>query len=1067
MSDTLVPTLTTDLLDYAPNSTATIAASGFVYSGLITFEAQIFAADGTLVDDVVWTVSDDALSDPTFSGSLTTTLPILANYANTTIQLTATETTAGADGVAGTQDDVTTVASTVFTDSVGEQDLRTAGTTFTDGAGAVYTAGVSIGSGTGIFGSFLVIDSNTGQEEGFNTDFRGPQAPLDDNNSLKHTHSLQLSSLAVVNGGFYEFVLDVNQPHTAASVDLSLDALKIYQANTGNLSTLSGLTPIYDLGANWIELSADLSKGSGHGADLSVLIPTSLFNPANGNFIYLYSHFGANDPTNGGFEEWRALTTGNGGGGTPSGAAVIDKQVTGDHAAAVDPSTATWFDIFDDLTAKPVILAKAVQGSGGTTSLVDLQNHVYFQTIVTNEALNSPAGSLLVNSLTDHQDTTASANPLDPFTFGALLNTTTTIADGGSATSNTKSSLVLAGSQQDTATLDGTETASGSTIGVTAQDSANYYGAVAAITLDKQISGNGSTWLDIGAFSGGGAATAKPVVLVGKSIYFQTIVTNATDGHLGVTGLTVSDHDDTNNAALANFTIAGALAADGGSATSTGSYSVTVLAGTQQDTAHAHGTVTDSFANSADVDAYDSANYYGATPAINVEKLVSVDGGVNWYFTADDADDTIANISSLTGIAAANLHIGTPTTLAGASVQFEVVVSNITDGGLGMTLVSVSDHEDTTIVNLGNFTLGTTTLAAAGSSGDHEVSSVLTLTALSGTQVDTATAGGTVTDSFGNTATPSDTDVASYNGLALATPGLTAGFWAQHTYAWDAYAGDNNSSLVTSHVLSSADVLSALPTGGVVPYGTSVVTNPLHVPSNVGVLLGDADASGTGNGGEVTLSLPWLSADLVVAGSTSTSSDARLILMQQAVAAQLNIDNHDADPGFLSANGGYDLLGTAVKWLTGKLAFSDGNAVSAAYNVDNGPINGVLDSGAGKTFELNTSNTTLDKGGSLDFVGTSTSDWGVVKVGTKFDGNFVVDSNLSALLGGKYVEATGQDLKNALQAFNQDQLVTSADGSLIGWNVGGVISDVQTNNQDGMWKVLTDHSIGHLVTTLV
>src|SRR6266851_7182614 len=127
MSDTLVPMLTTDLLDYSPGSTATIAASGFVYSGLVTFEALVFASDGTLIDDVVWTVSDDALSDPTFSGTLTTSLAILPTYANTTIQLTATETTAGADGIVGTQDDVVQTAATTFTDSLPptEVDLTT------------------------------------------------------------------------------------------------------------------------------------------------------------------------------------------------------------------------------------------------------------------------------------------------------------------------------------------------------------------------------------------------------------------------------------------------------------------------------------------------------------------------------------------------------------------------------------------------------------------------------------------------------------------------------------------------------------------------------------------------------------------------------------------------------------------------------------------------------------------------------------------------------------------------------------------------------------------------------
>jgi hypothetical protein len=220
--------------------------------------------------------------------------------------------------------------------------------------------------------------------------------------------------------------------------------------------------------------------------------------------------------------------------------------------------------------------------------------------------------------------------------------------------------------------------------------------------------------------------------------------------------------------------------------------------------------------------------------------------------------------------------------------------------------------------------------------------------------------------------------------------------------------------------------------------------------------------------GEATLSVPLTAAQLMVGGSTSQTSDARLILMQQAIAAQLNIDNGDRDPGELSASSGNDLLGTAVKWLTGQLTFSDGNSVPAKYNVDNGPTDNILESGADKSYEFNTSNSTFDYKGSSDVIGTSTSDWGVVKNGSKYDGNFIVDANKSGLLGGNYVEATGQDLKNALEAFNMNQLVTAVSGgmSVVEWNAGGTISDVQANNQDGMWKVLTDHGVGHLAATL-
>jgi len=211
-------------------------------------------------------------------------------------------------------------------------------------------------------------------------------------------------------------------------------------------------------------------------------------------------------------------------------------------------------------------------------------------------------------------------------------------------------------------------------------------------------------------------------------------------------------------------------------------------------------------------------------------------------------------------------------------------------------------------------------------------------------------------------------------------------------------------------------------------------------------------------------------ARLMVSGSTSTTSDARLILMQQAIASQLNIDNGDKDPGGLSAGTGGDLVGTAVKWLTGQLSFSSGNSVNPLYNVDNGDgtaawVNDrILESGGGTGFELNTSNTTFDAyfgtpiKKQLDYISTSSTDWNPVKAGdTTKDGYFVIDTD-NALFAHKQVYATGQDLKNALEAFNSAKLLTTADGAMVYW--AGDAAHAQTNDQDGLWKILVDHGIG-------
>jgi hypothetical protein len=210
-----------------------------------------------------------------------------------------------------------------------------------------------------------------------------------------------------------------------------------------------------------------------------------------------------------------------------------------------------------------------------------------------------------------------------------------------------------------------------------------------------------------------------------------------------------------------------------------------------------------------------------------------------------------------------------------------------------------------------------------------------------------------------------------------------------------------------------------------------------------GVVLGDANANGVDDGGEVTLSMSLDIAQKLVAAKLSDKSDARLNLLQQAVAAELNIYNHDDDPGKLSASGGNDLLGTAVKWLTGQLARADGNAVPAAWNIDtNG--NGILEAAseilAGTTVKFPT------------LIKTSNYDW---------TGDFHIDSS-NAHFGGAAVYASGEELKNALEAFNPGLLMTSADGAWVGWNNGGVITGAQHNDQDGLWKVLIDHGIGHV-----
>ncbi|WP_080925353.1 DUF5801 repeats-in-toxin domain-containing protein [Pseudomonas fluorescens] len=129
---TYIPTVTTNLKDYAPGSTAIITASGFAAGSTVTLEVDHAIGAGA---DGVWGTSDDVLDtntgaghepwsvtdggagdlDGQVNGSVTTSWYVNPDdSAGATFLLTAAA--AGADGVVGTADDA--VATMSFTDSV-------------------------------------------------------------------------------------------------------------------------------------------------------------------------------------------------------------------------------------------------------------------------------------------------------------------------------------------------------------------------------------------------------------------------------------------------------------------------------------------------------------------------------------------------------------------------------------------------------------------------------------------------------------------------------------------------------------------------------------------------------------------------------------------------------------------------------------------------------------------------------------------------------------------------------------------------------------------------------------
>jgi hypothetical protein len=194
-------------------------------------------------------------------------------------------------------------------------DLTTPGATQTDDNGAIFKQVSTQPTGTGVIHSFVRIQpgGNVAVGQGYNTDARPLQ--FDENKSPVFTRSLKMDEVPQVLGDdgvlYREFLLDINQK--ASSPLLSLDELRIYRGSAPDLKgydagshELTGAIKVYDLDANtdnMVKLNARLNHGSGSG-DMVLLVPDAAFQSAPGDYVYLYSKFGATIASNGGFEEW-------------------------------------------------------------------------------------------------------------------------------------------------------------------------------------------------------------------------------------------------------------------------------------------------------------------------------------------------------------------------------------------------------------------------------------------------------------------------------------------------------------------------------------------------------------------------------------------------------------------------------------------------------------------------------------------------------------------------------------------------------------------------------------------
>ena len=306
---------------------------------------------------------------------------------------------------------------------------------------------------------------------------------------------------------------------------------------------------------------------------------------------------------------------------------------------------------------------------------------------------------------------------------------------------------------------------------VSDKDAAYYFGAAPAIDIEKYV-WDGDSWED--------ADEAPGVYLLSGTVTFKIVVRNT--GNVELTGITVTDDME------GTISFTGTLAA-GAEANTT--YTMSWASGQNINTA----TVTGYFGDE-DYSDSDSACYFGAAPAIDIEKYVW--DGDSW----EDADEA-PGVYLLSG-----------------TVTFKIVVRNT--GNVELTGITVTDDMEGTISFTG-------TLAAGA-----EANTTYTMSWASGQNINTAT----VTGYFGDE-DYSDSDSACYFGAA---PAIDI-----EKYVWDGDSWEDADEAPGVYLLSGTVTFKIVVrnTGNVELTGITVTDDMEGTISFTGTLAAGAEANTT------------------------------------------------------------------------------------------------------------------------------------------------------------------------------------------------------------------------------
>ena len=463
-----------------------------------------------------------------------------------------------------------------------------------------------------------------------------------------------------------------------------LQIVNIDRSEQSNTQTLSTFNPTVVIGANQVSDGGPLDPGfntSGSGSSEPYDVGIKFSEQGSGEGLVQTASFvigkpGANldkslvENTN----WWVRLQSTNGGADSAKTGGFIGTIPDGETPPTPNPS---------------IFIDKVTNGADGVNLLLG-------QPITwTYKVSNTGTVPLSGVSLTDDKEGSITNRISGDTDSDSLLDT-------NEVWTYTKTGTAKAGSYSNT----GDVTGSYNGTSVTDSDPSSYFGAAPAFTIEKLT--NGYDGKDI---------------LTGQQITWTYKVTNT--GNIDLTNLEVKDDNGTPLNTSDDFVV-GTIASLAVGSNQTLQKTSTAITGAYANIGTASNTYTDGLGNSKDLSATDPSNYFGAKPALTINKLT------NGY----DGKEI----------------------LAGKAITWTYEVKNT--GNVNLTNVEVKDDNGTPANTSDDFVVGTIASLATGQSTTLQKTS----TAVAGTYTNIGKASNTYTDGVGNSTNVSATDPSNYFG---------------------------------------------------------------------------------------------------------------------------------------------------------------------------------------------------------------------------------------------------------------------------------------------------------------